>query len=163
VSEPGDPLPEPLQAPLGYGFPTNTLQLLPWSFAEERLQAARNYWLATVRPSGSPHVTPLWGVWVDRCLYVDGLPAARWARNIARNPAASVNLEDGAIVVIVEGLVEDVIPDAETSRRILAAWDAKYGRLHPEPMTRGMFRLRPTTARGWSVDTLGDGTRWRFA
>ncbi|MGH9174511.1 MAG: pyridoxamine 5'-phosphate oxidase family protein, partial [Vicinamibacterales bacterium] len=104
----------------------------------------------------------LWGVWVGGALYVDGLPETRWARNIARNPEASVNLENGSDVVILEGIVDDITTDAEVAAQIIAAWDTKYGELHPQPATRGVFRFRPRTGRGWSVDSLTDGTRWTF-
>ena len=55
-SEPGRPY-----AP-GYGIPSGSKGLLPWGFAEERMAAAQNYWVATVRPDGRPHLTPAWGV-----------------------------------------------------------------------------------------------------
>jgi len=151
-----------LSAPSMYGFPTETAHLLPWSFAETRLVGASNYWLATARPDGRPHVTPLWGVWIDNALYLDGYPTARWARNVARNPIASVNLESGADVVIVEGVIDDVVTNDELGQRIVTSWNAKYGRLAPEPSTRGIFRLRPLVARGWSQSNLSDGTRWEF-
>lgn len=157
------PVASPAEAPPVYGFPEGVDGLLPWSYAEERLERARNYWLATTRPDGRPHVTPLWGVWVDGALYFNGLPTARWARNMAANPAVSVHLESGDEVVILEGAAEDVVTDADTGRRVVEAWDAKYGRLHPEPATDGLFRLRPRTARAWSSGSLADGTRWRFA
>ena len=35
----------------GYGIPTNAKGLLPWSFVEERMVAARDYWVATVHPA----------------------------------------------------------------------------------------------------------------
>ena len=62
VSErPEEPVARPLIAPSAYGFPTSDAQLLPWAYAEQRLVAARNYWLATTRPDGRPHVSPAWG------------------------------------------------------------------------------------------------------
>jgi hypothetical protein len=39
----------------GYSIPSNPRGMLPWSFVEERMTAARNYWVATVLPSGGPH------------------------------------------------------------------------------------------------------------
>jgi hypothetical protein len=153
---------EPLSAPPNYPFPTDTEKLLPWTHAAERLMAARNYWLATVRPDGRPHVTPLWGAWVGGALYVDGVPETRWARNIAVNPEASIHLENGDDVVILEGVVDDVTTSAQVAASIIAAWDDKYGELHPEPATRGVFRFRPRRGRGWSVSSLVDGTRWTF-
>jgi nitroimidazol reductase NimA-like FMN-containing flavoprotein (pyridoxamine 5'-phosphate oxidase superfamily) len=136
--------------------------LLPWSHAESQIEAAQNYWIATVRPGGRPHVTPVWGVWLGGALYFDGNPTTRWGRNLTANPALSIHLESAEDVVILEGVVEDLSTDADLAARIVAAWDAKYGRLHPEPAGRGMFRVFPRTARGWSKSSLEDGTRWEF-
>jgi hypothetical protein len=144
-----------------YGF-AKSPAALPWSHVAERLERAHNYWIATVRPSGRPHVTPVWGVWVEGALYIDGPPVAQWAKNIARNPSISVHLESGEDVVILEGVVEDLVTDAELGARIVTAWDGKYGRFHPQPATSGILRLRPRTARAWSDSTLEDGTRWDF-
>ncbi len=107
--------------------------------------------------------TPVWGVWVDGALYFDGLPTTRWARNLAANPVVAVHLESGDDVVILEGVVEDTVTDAELGARIVEAWAAKYGRPLPGPATEGIFRLRPRSARAWSDASLEDGTRWRFA
>ncbi len=74
-----------------------------------------------------------------------------------------MHLESGDDVVILEGVVEDTVTDAEVGARIVEAWTAKYGRLHPEPATRGTFRLPPRSARAWSDASLEDGTRWRLA
>ena len=44
----------------GYGIvgPDEGRGLLPWSWAEERLIASHDYWVATVWPDGRPHVMP---------------------------------------------------------------------------------------------------------
>ncbi|MDP9372048.1 MAG: pyridoxamine 5'-phosphate oxidase family protein [Chloroflexota bacterium] len=157
-----EPRAGPLDAPPSYRFPKSSEGLLPWTHAVERLERARNYWLATTRPSGRPHVTPVWGVWVDGGLYFDGLPTTRWARNIAVTPAIAVHLESGDDVVIIEGVVEDLVTTADLAVRVIEAWAAKYGRLLPEPASSGIFRLQPRTARAWSSASLEDGTRWRF-
>lgn len=150
-------------APPMYGFARAAAPTLEWPSVEARLSEARNYWLATVRPDGRPHVTPLWGVWVDATFYFSGIPTAHWARNLAANPQVTAHLESGDEVVIVEGMAEDVVTDADVGERIIAAWDAKYGRLHPEPSTDGIFRLRPRTVRAWTdPDTFGDATRWTW-
>lgn len=158
-----EPVASPLNAPAGYSFPKDAAGLLSWSHAERRLEQAHCYWLATTSPAGRPHVTPLWGVWVEGAFYCDGHPQTRWARNIATNPAVCVHLESGDDVVILEGLAEDVATDETLGQRIIAAWMAKYGRLAPDPMGSGMFRLRPRVARGWSHESLQDGARWQFA
>ena len=157
-----EPIARPPVAPPTYHFPRDTTGLLPWSFAQERLERTHIYWLATTYPDRRPHVTPLWGVWVDGAFYFDGMPTTRWARNVASNPAAALHLEEGEAVVIVDGLVDDLETDATLGEQIVQAWDAKYGRLHPDPVGSGVFRLRPRRARGWSVAALTDGTRWQF-
>ena len=39
--------------------------LLAWSWAEERLAASNDDWVTTARADGRPHVTPVWGAWLD--------------------------------------------------------------------------------------------------
>src|ERR1035438_8821519 len=55
----------------GYGIagPEEGSGLLHWSWAAERLTAARNYWVTSVWPDGRPHVMPVWGMWDDSTLW----------------------------------------------------------------------------------------------
>ena len=158
-----DPRVDRPQGPSDYGFGRATGPLLSWEEVGRRLREARNYWRATTRPDGRPHVTPLWGVWVEGALYVSGAPTTRWARNLAANPAISAHLESGDEVVIVEGRTEDVVTDAALGERIVAAWNAKYGRLAPEPASDGIFQLRPRTVRAWTdIEGFSDAARWTW-
>ena len=157
-----DPVASPLHTPAEYLNPRTADGLLPWSYARERLESARNYWLTTVRPNGRPHVTPLWGAWVGNALYFDGSPETRWGRNIATNPAASINLSNPDRAIIVEGTIEFVTTDDALAALLIAAWETKYGQYPPEPATRGIYLLSPTVARGWTHGDLRDGTRWTF-
>lgn len=159
VSRP-EPAASRLRLPPGYRAAATDAPLLAWDRARERLQGAQTYWLATAGPAGRPHVAPLWGVWVDDALYFNGFSGARWARNIAANPAAVVHLDDGEDVVIVEGRVDDVVPPRVTGEQVAGAWRLKYGRLVPEP-TASIYRLRPRTARGWT-SFPDDVTSWTF-
>ena len=134
--------------------------LLAWSVVAARLEQAANYWLATTMPDGRPHVTPVWGAWVDDVFYCDGIYTARWAQNMAANPAISIHLESGTDVVIVDGVGDDATPDADVCAKIVASWTAKYGRLIPDP-SKGMYRLRPRSVRAWT-HFPHDATRWRF-
>lgn len=151
-----------LQMPRGYEGAKEE-RLLPWSDIEDRLVRAANYWLATTRVDGRPHVTPIWGVWLEQALYFDGIPTALWARNMAGNPAIALHLESGDDVVILEGTGEDIasVSDRELGARIVGAWDSKYGRLHPDPVANGLYRFRPRTARAWTAFP-DDATRWSF-
>ena len=160
--------PEPaagrLRLPRGYRAASGDAALIAWPDVVVRLERERHYWLATTRADGRPHTVPIWGVWVDRALYFNGIPTAGWARNLARNPAVVVHLESGAHVVIVEGLAEDLptVADGALAARIVAAWDTKYGTLQPDPAADGLYRLRPLIVRAWR-DFPHDATIWRFA
>jgi hypothetical protein len=157
-----DPSARPERGPKGYAFPTSSDKLLAWRDAEQRLVKARRYWLATANEDGMPHVRPVWGVWVDGNLYFDGHPKTRWARNLARDPRATVHLESAVHVVIVEGVVNDLErTEARLGARIASDWSEKYGKLVPDPAANGIFQLVPRRARGWS-ENLKDATVWTF-
>ena len=60
-----------------YGVPADPTGLLPWTWALEHLHASHNFWLATTRPDGRPHLMPLWGLWDDDALYVSTAGSSR--------------------------------------------------------------------------------------
>lgn len=115
--------------PDGYGLPATTDGLLSWTDVEARLRASKHYWLATVRPNGTPHSVPRWGVWVDGRFYYDGAPTTRHVRNLTRNPACTLTLESGTEVVIVEGESRATTADPDGLGARISAAFAKY---HPE-------------------------------
>ena len=135
---------------------------MAWSYARGLLEQARYFWLATVSPRQRPYLTPLWGVWIDDALYLDGAPTTRWARNLVANPHVPVHVGDGNEVVIVDGLADDFTAGPELGDAIVAAWSTKYGRAMPDPVGDGVFRIRPRVARAWSRETLDDGSAWDF-
>jgi hypothetical protein len=60
-----DALATPTAAPpVMFGAPAPPGELLPWSWAQQRLETARTYWIATTRPDSRPHCRPVWGVWL---------------------------------------------------------------------------------------------------
>jgi hypothetical protein len=142
----------------GYGLPEDEDGLLDWTYAEERLRESRHYWLATVSPGGKPHVTAVWGVWVDGAAYFGGGPEVRWAKNLRANPRIVVHLEPGDRVVMIEGDAQ--LTGGEGDPEVLAVQDAyqeKYDMRHPAPF----WRVRPEIAFGWT-DFTKDATRWEF-
>ncbi len=106
-------------------------------------------------------MTPVWGVWVDNACYFDGIYTARWARNLAENPLAWVHLESGTDVVIVDGTFDEATADADECRATSAAWDAKDGRVRPDPSGDGIYRVRPRVVRAWT-QFPDDATRYVF-
>jgi hypothetical protein len=142
----------------GYGVPETVEGTLPWSHATERLERAKNYWIGTASADGKPHAVPVWGIWLEGMLIFSVGP--RSAHNLKTNPRASVHLESGDDVVIVEGHVEPFAdPDGSLFPRMADAMAAKYD-YRPED-TDG-YILRPQTAYAWS-SFPADATRWRFA
>lgn len=155
--------------PDGYGVPESVDGLLTWSDVEPRLVSAKHYWLATVRPDGTPHSVPRWGVWVDGRFYYDGSPTTVHARNAERNPAVTLTLESGAQAVIVEGRSEATRADADGLGVRLAEAFTKY---HDDGYAPGadawagadgggLRVIMPARALAWFAFP-GDCTRFRF-
>lgn len=151
--------------PKDYGVPESEEGLLPWGHVTERLSAAMNYWIGTCRPDGRPHVSPIWGVWLDGVLFFDGSPDTRRGKNIASNPNITVNLESGSDVVILEGVAEDITPDLELRTRLSQVYTAKYADSGyspgPETWEQGIYRVRPRRVLAWTTFPI-DCTRWEF-
>ncbi len=154
--------------PDGYGVPENDQGLLPWSYVEQRMAEAKNYWITTVNPKGAPAATPVWGAWVEGRLYFDGAPETRRGRNIRKNPRVLVHLESGDEVVILEGraLILDGAPERGLAEKVAEAYRAKYSRLGYSPNADqwdggGLFIFEPESGMGWKSFPK-DVTRWKF-
>ena len=87
--------------PEGYGVPEADDGMLAWAAVEERLVESSQYWMATSRADGRPHVVPRWGVWLDGGLYYDGSPVTLHARNVAARGDCVLHLEDGRLLSAV--------------------------------------------------------------
>jgi nitroimidazol reductase NimA-like FMN-containing flavoprotein (pyridoxamine 5'-phosphate oxidase superfamily) len=156
--------------PEGYGVPATRDGLLDWSDVEARLVASSQYWMATIRPDGRPHVVPRWGVWVDGRLWYDGAPTTRHAGNLTHNPACTLHLEDGWKAVIVDGTSQPAAPPAlEFGARLVSAFAVKYSERGYEPQPDswegpaggGLMAFTPVKALAW-FDFPTDVTRFRF-
>ena len=71
--------------------------------SEERLNSESNIWIATARPDGRPHLTPVWFAWHAGKVYICIDPHSVKARNLAENAKVSLALEDGSAPIIIEG------------------------------------------------------------
>ena len=145
----------------GYGISESAEGLLPWSWAEVRLRDSRNYWVATVRPDGRPHLMPVWAVWLSDALYFSTARTSTKARNLFANPNCSVSTEHGDEAVIIEGAVIHE-EDHSALRPAWGAYKAKYDwGLEGE----SMFVLSPKVAFAF-IETAEQfstaATRWRF-
>jgi len=152
--------------PAAYGAPGGPESLLPWSYVEERLRVASNYWITTVGPNARPHARPVDGVWVDGALCFGGSPETRWVRNLMINPSISAHLSSEAEAIILEGTAEYV---TEPSHSLAAPSAAASKEKYPQYFSgnaapfRPFWALRPTTAFAWTLEGFPRcATRWRF-
>jgi PPOX class probable F420-dependent enzyme len=134
--------------------------MLDWSWAEERLAAARNYWVVTSGADGAPHSMPVWALWLDDSLVFSTSPSSRKGRNLARDPRVVVNLESGEEVVVLEGRVEETPLDGS----IADAYEAKYDFRPSTGSPEGLwYRLRPRVAYAFrEEDFPRSATRFTF-
>ena len=152
--------PRPTRAvrfPAEYGKPGGAADRLPWSFVDERLRAASNYWITTVTDDGRPHARPLDGVWVDGALCFGGSPETRWVRNLQANPALSAHLSSETEAVILEGRAEFVTdPGHPLVAPSNIATRAKYPQYYAnapdgDAEFQPFWALRPRRVYAWTL------------
>jgi PPOX class probable F420-dependent enzyme len=145
-----------------YGIRADAEGLLDWSWAEERLVSARNYWVTTVRADGSPHAMPVWGLWHEDAFYFSSSPDSRKAKNLAANPAVTVHLESGDEVVVVEGRA-DYESGEDVLRRLGEDYSRKYSFEVNFTAGRPLVVVRPRVAYAWvEQDFPKTATRFTF-
>lgn len=160
------------EMPAGYGVASPDAVGLPWSWAEERLDAARNYWIVTSSEAHGPAATPVWGAWVGGSVWFGSEPGSRRVRNLAGDPRAVVHLESGDEVVIVHGRGASAVPPSGERAAIDAAFARKYvdpvsGRpfdlAAAVPADQPLFRVRAERVLCWLEDDFVDSrTRFHF-
>lgn len=149
--------------PAGYGIATSRDGLLPWSWVDEQLSAARSYWVCTTRADGRPHAMPVWGLWLDARLLFSTDPTSVKAGNLATRRSVVVHLESGDDVVVVEGEA-DRLTAADLPVGFVDAYDAKYAvRIDPTDPAFGFYRVRTDRVLAWrEQDFPSSATRFRF-
>jgi hypothetical protein len=141
--------------------------LLPWSWAEERLVASRNYWVVSRWPDGRPHAMPVWGIWHDDAFWFSSSKPSRKSKNLSADPRCVVTTEDADNPVVVEGIAE-LIGGPNDLGTLLALENAKYSTDYGiemlDPVANSAFRVRPLWVFGLQAgDFTGSPTRWDFA
>ena len=130
-----------------YGVPADLADVLPWSWAEERLLRNKNFWVITASAKGRPHALPVWGVWMPEwsTFAFSCSPNARKARNIRANPQVAFAIDDTVECVSVEGTAHELADRAAARsgrdlRREVRARPGEAGRdgdLRDEPLDVG--------------------------
>jgi nitroimidazol reductase NimA-like FMN-containing flavoprotein (pyridoxamine 5'-phosphate oxidase superfamily) len=153
-----------------YGVVADNWEALPWSWAAERLQASRSFWIVTVSGDGRPHAMPAWGVWDDgdqQFAFSCG-PRSRKASNLAVDPRVVIAPDGAEQVVSIEGTADVV--SGERAEVWIDRYLAKYARIEPN-LSREFMRqnllveVHPERAFGiieTSEDFSRRATRWHF-
>jgi nitroimidazol reductase NimA-like FMN-containing flavoprotein (pyridoxamine 5'-phosphate oxidase superfamily) len=155
------PIAEKLVMPAGYGDTTATR---PWAEVSARLGAAKQYWIATTRLHGSPHVVPVDGIWLDELLYYGGSPETMHVRTAKADPHVTVHLPDPWDVVVVEGTVRLARPSRQLAQHLAELANEKYveyGMHFDASSYSDPFVLQPRRAISWS-SFPADTTRFLF-
>lgn len=154
-----------LQIP-GYDLPEG---LMPWSWAEQRLEGSHNYWLATVRPDGRPHLMIIWGLWHAGAFYFITGARSRKTHNLESNAHCVIGTEQAHEAVVVEGSAEK-LRDVEQIKQLLSLYQRKYdydlSAIEHDilELREPIFALRPSVAFGLEEKAiLQNATRWRFS
>lgn len=145
----------------GYGVPAELDGALPWSWAEERLKACRNYFVATTRPDGRPHVMPVWGLWhMDLFCFSTAITSIK-SKNLLKNPSCAVTIDDGHNSVIVEGIAS--VTELDKVPGFVEAYNEKYAGDYSS-MVGPIWTVKPTVAFAFNEDDTfsTSATRWEF-
>jgi len=164
-------MPDPTPEAPDLGFPPADPSLLPWAEGRAVLEAAKTYWLSSVRPDGRPHVAPLWGVWLDDAFLFSTVEGSRKGRNLAGNQLCAVSVQGGVLDLVVEG-VASKLTDEDLLRRAAETYAPKYdfpvvgrdGGFYNEQGHGGpVYVVRPTVVFGFGDAANFSATRWVFA
>jgi hypothetical protein len=87
--------------------------------------------VGSVLADGSPHVVPLWFVWLEDAVFVTSRRGTRLWANVKRDPRVVLEFDRGRAWnelggVLVHGRAEALRPEDPASRRALSAWFDKY-------------------------------------
>jgi PPOX class probable F420-dependent enzyme len=113
---------------------------------ERRLRTEQNLWLATVRPNGSPHLVPIWFVWVAGKIYLCTGADSVKVRNLMQNPQVSIALEDGSQPIVLEGRAR---PIGAAPQPVIEAFRKKYDwNILTDSEYNQVVEIEPTRMRG---------------
>jgi nitroimidazol reductase NimA-like FMN-containing flavoprotein (pyridoxamine 5'-phosphate oxidase superfamily) len=144
----------------GYGFETGGPpgKKFPWSRVERLIKSARNYWIGTAGPDGTPHSAPVWAVWLDGVLYFSTGERSRKARNIAKNPEVTVHPELDNEAIILDGAATKVSGAA----RLRPVWKSYKTKYKWDVEGYSFYALKPRVIYSFKEDLPNTGTRWMF-
>jgi len=146
----------------GYAFSAKKTGLLSWKWALQRLRKSRQYWIATTRPDGAPHLMIIWGVWHDGSFWFSTGAKSRKARNLAENQRCVIATDDAAEAVILEGTVEPIDAQSADFEVFATVYQKKY-KWNVREMTQSVYQFQPSLGFGlYEKKFEQTATRWIF-
>ena len=132
------------------------------------VERSRNCTLATIGPSGQPHLVAMWYAVVDGQLWFETKAKSQKARNLLRDDRATVLIEDGATYDTLRGVSFEgravVVDDADALWKVgVSVWERYTGPYSDEmkPFVEMMLnkrvvvRVEPERVRSWDHRKLG--------
>jgi nitroimidazol reductase NimA-like FMN-containing flavoprotein (pyridoxamine 5'-phosphate oxidase superfamily) len=114
---------------------------------DPRLSTERNVWLASVRPTGRPHLVPVWFVWTEGSFYFSTGAESVKGKNLRAKPLISLALEDGDKPLIAEGSAEIVA--TPYPENVVALFQRKYDWDVASAKENVLFAMTPTKWLRW--------------
>jgi PPOX class probable F420-dependent enzyme len=132
------------------------------------VETSRTCTLATLGPSGTPHLVAMWYAVIDGGIWFETKAKSQKARNLLRDPRATVLLEDGDTYDTLRGVSFEgravVLDDADALWRVgVSVWE-RYTGPYTEQMKpfvevmlhkRVAVRLDVERTRSWDHRKLG--------
>ena len=134
----------------------------------EFIDHSRTATLATVLPSGRPHLVAMWYAVLDGEVWFETKAKSQKAVNLRRNPTVTVMIEDGLTYDTLRGVSIDgtaeIVEDSDSILRVgISVWERYTGPYSDEmrPFVDAMMRNRicvrvvPGRMRSWDHRKLG--------
>jgi hypothetical protein len=137
----------------------------------------QRFWLTTLDPDGSPHVTGVGALWADGAFWFKSGTDARKGRNLARDPRCALSLAAGPYDLVVEGTAS-IVTDPGTVADLVSRWDAQGWPVSVDETGIGLtapfsapsagpppwhaFRIAATRATAVLAVEPGGATTWDF-
>ena len=138
---------------------------------EEYMATQRMTRVATADSDGTPHVVPLWFVWVDGCMFLNSTLGNVTIENAEQSGKATAVVDDGEAYDELKGVVVTArFTRADDDPRIpqaSQAWSDKYMGGNPVPYgawkNRAWFRLDPERIASWDFRKIPEAKAKRAA
>jgi pyridoxine/pyridoxamine 5'-phosphate oxidase len=131
-------------------------------FTAVQVNKSRQYWIATTRPDGTPHLMIIWGLWLEESFWFSTGSSSRKGRNLAVNPRCPIGTDDAAKAVVLEGSVALVNAKSAEYANFAKAYEKKYD-WNVQEMGQPVYRFRPSVGFGLHENKFEQtATRWNF-